>query len=206
MLGIRGNILSWIKSFLTGREHRVMVNGALSEWVEVSSGIPQGSVLGPLLFTRFVCDVPDLENYISMFVDDTKIFQVLEEHGIYCSLQDDIERLQSWANKMQMLFNHGKCKVMHLGPNNPQRSYWMTTHENPQYSLTAEDQEKDLGVTVDHRLQFFQHVQTQVNKANRVLGALKHIYSHGQHYLPSSVQKLDPAAPRIRFSNLEPKA
>ena len=73
--GIDGNLLKWIESFLTGRKQRVNVNGEMSSWADVHSGIPQGSVLGPILFIIFINDLPDVvECYVKIFADDTKVF------------------------------------------------------------------------------------------------------------------------------------
>lgn len=177
-LGIRNNIMSWLRSFLTDRKQQVIVGDKVSEWSDVHSGVPQGTVLGPLLFTMFIADVPDLlDNYIAMFADDTKIYQIVEDLDSGGNLQDDLERLEAWANTMQMIFHPDKCKVMHLGSNNPRQAYTMTTENGAHHTLKVTEEEKDLGVIVDHQLRFSKHIQTQVSKANRVLGAIKHTFS-----------------------------
>ena len=94
--GISGNLLAWIKAFLTGRRQRVVVNSA---WTPVTSGVPQGWVLGQLLFTLFVSDIPStVNNFCSLFADDTKIHAVLYDAHNSCttSLQEDLDRLQNW--------------------------------------------------------------------------------------------------------------
>ena len=84
--GIRGNLLAWIKAFLTGRRKKVVVNSALSPWTPVTSGVPQGSVLGPLLFTLFVSDIPStVNNFCSLFADDTKIHSALYDAHNSCT-------------------------------------------------------------------------------------------------------------------------
>ena len=177
-MGIRGNILAWIRGFLTDRKQRVSVNAETSGWTDVISGVPQGSVLGPLLFIMYVTDIPDaLQNYVSMFADDTKIYQAIDVQTNSNNLQNDIERLQSWAQLMQMRFHPEKCKVMHMGPTNPKREYQMTMTGDQIHTLQAVEEEKDLGVVIDHQLKFSTHIQAQVNKANRVLGALKHTFT-----------------------------
>ncbi|KAK3863429.1 hypothetical protein Pcinc_030800 [Petrolisthes cinctipes] len=105
-----------------------------------------------------------------MFADDTKYYQILEDQDI--GLQEDIETNQSWANKMQMIFHPEKCKAVHLGSKNPHRSYMMASANHGQHQLAVEDMEKDLGITIDNKLQFSQHIQAQVNKANKILGAI----------------------------------
>ena len=101
-LGIKNNILKWIRNFLMGRRQRVKVNGALSDWIDVTSGVPQGSVLGPILFSTFVCDIPELLHcFVSMFADDTKIYEIVHEQGNqHSDLQVAINTLQEWAKTM----------------------------------------------------------------------------------------------------------
>jgi len=179
-LGINDQALLWVRSFLTSRHQRVIVNGALSETSEVTSGVPQGSVLGPVLFTMFVCDIPSqINNMVAMFADDTKLYSAIQDppDEYTRDLQSDIDRLQAWASRMQMLFHPDKCVTMHLGRNIPHHEYTMQKQDGTPYTLKTVDKEKDLGVLIDHKLTFSQHIQAQVNKASRTLGALKHTYS-----------------------------
>jgi hypothetical protein len=175
--GLNKNYLQWIRSFLTGRKQRVMVNDTYSSWAPVTSGVPQGSVLGPLLFILFVSDIPEIiQNPVLMFADDTKVYSALEPGSEDNSLQEDLDDLQEWAQKMCMRFHPEKCKVMHLGHNSHRKKYHMTTSDGAKHTLEVTEQEKDLGVTIDSKLVFSKHVYNQVNKANRVLGAIKHTF------------------------------
>ena len=169
--GIEGQVLWWVRDFLTGRKQRVVVNGKESSWGEVLSGIPQGSVLGPFLFVCFVNDLPEtVYSAISLFADDTKIFARVPNQSTI--LQDDLDKLQIWSNVWQLKFNAEKCKVMHYGKNKEQNKYKMNSHDK---SITLEtvQLEKDLGVNFDNELKFRQHITTQVDKANRLLGLLR---------------------------------
>jgi len=95
---------------------RVFVRGSFSEWIEVISGVPQGSVLGPLLFLIFVRDLPDWIKFsIKMFADDTKIWAKIAVREDAGSLQEDLNRLVQWSEKWLLKFNLDKCKVMHIG-------------------------------------------------------------------------------------------
>ena len=170
-LGIKGNVLKWLEQFLTGRKQRVVVNFTMSEWIEVLSGVPQGTVLGPLLFLLFICDLPDVvSNFISLFADDAKMYGMCQDD----SLQSDLNALVQWTHSNQMSFNTDKCKVMHMGKKNPFKEYTMVDKYGESEVLECTDVEKDLGVHIDDKLSFNEHITKQVNKANRALGALKH--------------------------------
>ena len=122
---------------------RVSINGSLSQWLAVLSGIPQGSVLGPVLFILYINDLPDLvKNFTMLFADDTKIYSVVNNERDRNSLQDDINKLIAWSDKWQLRFNASKCKVMHYGRQNQKFEYTMDTVQ-----VQAVSEEKDLGVT-----------------------------------------------------------
>jgi hypothetical protein len=167
--GIKGSLLTWIKNFLSGRRQRVVVNGKLSTWAEIFSGIPQGSVLGPILFVIFINDLPDdVTCTAKIFADDTKLFQGISSTEDCLQLQDDLNRLVDWSQKWQMSFNEAKCNVLHLGSTNPCYEYSMRNT-----TLEAIAEEKDLGVTIDRDLKFHLHVAKAVNKASRMLGLVR---------------------------------
>ena len=181
--GIQGQVLKWIQAFLTDRKQKVLVNGVESSWSPVESGIPQGSILGPILFTLFVNDIPsNIKTFISMYADDTKIYSPLASDENALELVEDLAYVQEWARKMQMRFHPSKCKVMHLGQNNPKYDYYMqdkyTESTCQQHTLEKTLLEKDLGVFVDSELDFSWHVIEKVNKANKLLGYLRHSFKH----------------------------
>ena len=112
--GIDGQVMRWVASWLKGRKQRVCLDGHSSRWVDVLSGIPQGSVLGPLLFLIFINDLEDdIMSMILKFADDTKIFRKVTSATDGVQLQQDLNRLCDWAEKWQMEFNVAKCKTMH---------------------------------------------------------------------------------------------
>nr|VZI51643.1 unnamed protein product [Spirometra erinaceieuropaei] len=99
-IGIRGDLLNWIRAFLVGRKQRVCIGDDMSEWVNVTSGVPQGSVLGPLLFILYVNDsLQELDCGKIMFADDVKLWQVIKGPTDQTSLQDNLHRLQAWSKK-----------------------------------------------------------------------------------------------------------
>ena len=184
--GIDGQILQWTGAFLTGRTQRAAVNGSFSTWMDVLSGIPQGSVLGPLLFVIYINDLPDrLISPTFMFADDTKIFREVTCQGDQEILQDDLNALQSWSNEWLLRFHPDKCKVMTVTrkKNPEQRKYIMKKNTSTEIAttdhvLTNVESEKDLGITVDKRLSFEQHISDKVNKANQMMGVVRRSFTY----------------------------
>ena len=114
--GIEGEILYWITGWLVDRLQRVVINGTTSEWKLVTSGIPQGSVLGPLLFVLFINDLSDnIIHHIKLYADDSKIIAIIESDADAENLQADIDKAVEWSNTWCMPFNEKKCTVMHIG-------------------------------------------------------------------------------------------
>ena len=180
--GIKGKLLEWIKDFLKDRTQRVVIRGTASSPRKVTSGVPQGSVLGPLLFLIFINDLPlGLLSALSLFADDSKLFSRIvkskkkgKKSNINGSaiLQNDLNAVLEWANKWRMEFNVDKCKIMHLGHNNPKTTYSMGGS-----NLEETEEERDLGVLIDNKLDFGKHIRTIVGKANRVLGMIRVSFS-----------------------------
>ena len=167
--GIGGDLLRWVSAFLTNRRQRVMVEGVCSNWTRVGSGIPQGSVLGPLLFLVFINDLPEAVRSRSMlFADDTKLYQEVTSLQDKTLLQQDIDALGHWADRWQLPFNQEKCKLMHLGSSNEHFTYQMKGS-----TLAQVHTEKDLGLVIDEDLKFHEQVAAAVGRANRVLGLVK---------------------------------
>jgi len=132
----------WLKEWLKGRKQRVCINGCRSDWRDVTSGVPQGSALGPVLFLIFINDLEaTLVNSVLKFADDTKLFGKVDNDIDRRSIQNDLYRLIDWSEKWQMPFNTTKCKVMYLGRSNSQFQYHMNNH-----TLEAVVEEKDLAL------------------------------------------------------------
>ena len=128
-MGIRGDVAKWIKSFLRGRTQCVNVDGEHSTWRDVLSGIPQGSVLGPILFVIFINDLPTQvkHNMCKLFADDCKLFGDVAP-GEINTIQSDLSNFEEWSKVWQQPFNAKKCKVMHLGNKNPNHDYLLNGH------------------------------------------------------------------------------
>ena len=120
---INGNLVEWITDFLRDRHQRVIVNNAKSGWADVISGIPRGNVLGPLLFTMFINDLPEqIKSYIHIFADDTKLFRAIKNVKDIECIQNDITQLTEWSIKWLLPFTDTKCKVVRYGKHNPERN------------------------------------------------------------------------------------
>ena len=157
-LGIDGKIVKWIDAFLNNRKQRVIVNGCSSEWSEVYSGVPQGSVIGPVLFVIFINDMPEkVSNFISLFADDAKLYGVSTDDTDSLSIQNDLSKLQNWTNKWKLQFNESKCKTLYLGSNNSKHPYHMASNSGV-INLEETTVEKDLGIFVDNKLDFDEHI------------------------------------------------
>jgi hypothetical protein len=147
---VRGKVLNWIRNWLTGRRQRVVLNGKFSSWAEVLSGVPQGSVLGPILFLIFINDLDGAARLIEIlrkFADDTKLGQTMSTDEDKKRLQQALDNLCEWADKWGMEFNIKKCKIMHLGHNNPGHIFTMKNQQ-----LETTEIERDIGVNVSNSL------------------------------------------------------
>ena len=170
--GVRGKLLGWIEAFLVGRKQRVVIQGSKSAWAPVTSGIPQGSVLGPTLFTIFVNDMPSqVTNSIKLFADDTKLYCRVPDDG--AGLQADIDALVRWSEKWLLPFNASKCKVMHIGSNNPEHAY--TLNGAP---VEAVAEERDLGVVIDRQLKFHRQTAAAISKASQMLAVVRRSFAN----------------------------
>ena len=167
--GMGNSIINWIEQWLKDRRQRVVVDGEVSSWKSVLSGVPQGSVLGPILFLVYINDLEEgVTGKILKFEDDTKLFRKVKEIGDNFFLQDDIDKLVKWSEKWQMLFNFGKCKCLHTGSGNTGMNYEMGGT-----ILSKTVKEKDLGVTMNANMKVSEQCRIAASKGNQVLGMIR---------------------------------
>ena len=146
-----------------------VVDGEVSSWKSVLSGVLQGSVLGPILFLVYIDDLEEaVTGSILKFADDTKLFRKTKEIGDEHKLQDDIDELVRWSEKWQMLFNFGKCKCLHTGPGNTGMNYEMGGT-----ILSKTVKEKDLGVSMNANMKVSEQCRIVASKAPFTLGNLR---------------------------------
>ena len=162
--GISGNLLFWLKAFLTNRTQSVKVGSSISRSLPVISGVPQGSVLGPLLFNLFINDLTDSSNSITvkLFADDVKLYTDLTLPQAAANFQSYLNFVKSWADTWQLTIATSKCNVLELG-SRPSHATFNLSGTPIELSTTV----KDLGITIDSKLRFTQHITDIVRRAHQ---------------------------------------
>ena len=169
--GIRGNTLKWIKNFLDNRTQSVVVNGSVSDSIPVSSGVPQGSVLGPLLFLVYINDLPvGLKSRARLFADDTAVYLSIKSAAEASQLQDDLRLLEKWEAQWDMHFNPSKCQVIHITKKKIPLDTQYILHGTV---LEAVSSAKYLGVTLSDDLSWNTHIDNITKKASQTLGFIR---------------------------------
>jgi len=167
--GINGKLLTWIKSFLTKRTQQVSVNRTLSAKTEVISGVPQGSVLGPLLFLIMIQDIDTniLHSFLSSFADDTRLMKEISNITDIQLLQNDLESVYRWTASNNMKLNGLKFEHIKYGKNEEQKehSVYLSDTNSPIESMS---QVKDLGITLDVNMTYNKHIQNLIEKVKNI--------------------------------------
>ena len=180
--GVRGKVLNWIGSFLSDRRQRVQLRNGTSRWEKVKSGVPQGSILGPLLFLYYVNDMPSyVSNTAKMFADDTKLYSEVKDQQDCASLQDDLNALSFWSRKWLLGFNETKCVVLKI------RDCLNYVYTLNGHVLDTVDEQKDLGVYITSDLKPSTHINKIIKKANQRVGLIKRCFTD---LTPSKVKLL----------------
>ena len=173
----KDSALQWFVSYLSGRRQRVVVNGKTSEWITVTSGVPEGSLLAPLAFALFINDLPgNLTSDCLLYADDQKIYRKITAPCDAQLLQEDLDRLQRWCTAWGLTLNPSKCKAFTM---TLRRKPVQTTYKIGGTVLESVSSIRDLGITLDSKLTFSDHVSTVVGQANRALGLLIRTFQTG---------------------------
>ena len=163
--GMGNSIINWVEQWLTDRRQRVVVDGEVSSWKSVLCGVPQGSVLGPILLLVYINDLEEeVTGKILKFPDDNKLFRKVKEIGDKQNLQDDIDKCVKWSEKRQMLFNFGKYKCLHTMPGNTGMNYEMGGT-----ILSKTVKEKDLGVTMNANMKVSEQCRIAASRVTKFL-------------------------------------
>ena len=175
-LGINGPLLTWIECFLTNRQQQVIVNGETSSPSLVTSGVPQGTVLAPLLFLCYINDITkNINSTIKLYADDVLIYTTINSESDCKNLQKDLDTLQAWASTWQMCFNPTKCEFLRV-TNKKNITKFQYSIQND--TIQEVNQAKYLGVTITNNLSWSEHIKIITNKANSMIGFLRRNFHH----------------------------
>ena len=171
--GVRNSTLRLIESFLSYRKQSVLLDGTRSTEADVLSGVPQGTVLGPLLFLAFINDLPEMTKHSDarLFADDCLLYRHISSMQDSALLQQDLTALEGWETTWQMQFHPQQCTVIRINSN--RRRLINTNYQIHGHTLEVVDSSKYLGVTISEDLTWRKHIDDTVNKANKTLGFVR---------------------------------
>ena len=175
-MGISGNLLTLMESFLSERYQRVLLNGQSSEWATINAGVPQGSILGPLLFLIYINDLSNgINSDVKLFADDTSIFStVYPPNTTADSLHKDLQKISEWAYKWKMSFNPDPTKqaqdVIFSRKLNKPHHPLLKFNNLPVQNASSQ---KHLGLFLDEKLNFESHLKEKCAKFNKGIGVIK---------------------------------
>ena len=172
--GISEEICKWVELFLSNRLQKVVINGKFSEWEEVISGVPQGSVLGPVLFLLFINDLPsEVLSELLLYADDSKIYRTISSNDDVMLLQKDLHAMSLWSDKWLLTFHPDKLKKLTITRKeySCNRTYYVGADK-----VKNVKKETDLGVCIDEQLNFDENKRLRIGKANRMVGAIRRAF------------------------------
>ena len=181
--GVEGDLLLLLKNYLKNRKQRVVLNGQTSEWRKINSGVPQGSVLGPLLFLIYINDLPDgITSICKIFADDTSLFSKVQDINKSANeLNCDLEKVSNWAYQWKMQFNPDPRKqaneVIFTRKSNSDSFSYPPVKFNENniiiYYITKRSHQKHLAIVLDSKLNFNIHIDQKIKKCNKLIELLK---------------------------------
>lgn len=177
--GFTGAMLSWFKSYISDRHLTVVFNGSRSQSFTPTSGVAQGSILGPLLFVLYIDDMNDIcDSFKLFYADDCKLIKEINSTEDSASLQQDLSAVESWCNSNKLPLNNSKCTSLSF--TNKTVNAIQTTYVLNGSPISSSSSTKDLGVYVDKQLRFSENIENMVNKAYRSLGF---VIRMGRHFV-----------------------
>ena len=185
--GVTGQVHKWIVDFLHQRSQRVVCKGDHSGWAPVLSGVPQGSFIGPVLFLVYINDLPkEVNSTVRLFADDTIMYMAMSGPGDSTSLQQDLDQLAAWEEKWKMEFHPQKCSVLPItrSPSPQINRYQLHGH-----TLKTQTDSKYLGITINSKLSWNNHIGNVCTKANSSIGFLRRNFQISQQRIKSNVCK-----------------
>ena len=180
--GVKSKIGIWLHNFLVNRRQFIISGDAISQSSDVISGIPQGTVLGPILFLIFICDIDkDIESIASMFCDDTRLVGKISNEEDVETLQQDLNKIYSWAEQNNMLFNNGKFELLRYGANEEVKNSTFYLSANDEI-IEEKEQLRDLGIIVNNQANFNDHVDHVCAKVKQKSGWIMRTFQCRQPY------------------------
>ena len=172
--GITGNLWNWFKGYLLNRTQCVRINNAISSSLPVISGVPQGSILGPLLFLIFINDLPVsvTNSHLFLFADDAKCLKQIDNVEDHHKLQQDLQNLTSWSEKWNLHFNEKKSVLLRYNSRGTYPARLQTYYINNR-CITSKQNHKDLGVLMRTDLSWSDHYDYILSKAYKTMGLLR---------------------------------
>lgn len=185
--GISNDICNWVEMFLSNRSQMVVINGVQSNWESIKSGVPQGSVLGPVLFLLFINDLPEeVLSELLLYADDAKIYRTIKCEDDTVQLQRDLHAMSLWSDTWLLSFHPDKLKKITLSRNDFQveRRYCVGGD-----LVRNVDMEVDLGVCIDTDLNFDEQRKVKIEKANGMVGAMRRAFKFLDSYTFKKIYK-----------------
>ena len=183
-------LVKWIHSYLSAREQQVIVNGSTSDTLPILSGVPQGSVLGPLLFLSYIDGITSItispESQLTLYADDMLLYRPISNSADYAHMQQDISRISEWVEANYLQFNTQKCKFMRVTRKRP--GICPPTLYLCCQPLQEVDSYKYLGILLSSDLSWAQHIQSICGKAKKLAGLIYRRFS--QHSNPESLLQM----------------
>ena len=176
-IGVSGNILAWFEDYLSDRYQRVCIKNSASSWKKISAGVPQGSILGPLLFIVFINDiVNEIRSFVRLFADDTCVFEVIDDPiASVAALNEDLRKILAWAKTWLVLFNALKTEVMNITKTRIRLYHPPLFMGDTQVKEVS--QHKHLGLIISHDFSWNNHVKMLQDKTFKRLGHFEDINS-----------------------------